>query len=119
MADTAPMVFNTHVFTISATNETNPRKCLMKDGRQVLCHKQSPIIMPRNIQAAGQPTHDILPVPCSTDCGKANIMRTIMPDNSEKFSWRQGCDPIGLEVNLMSAEEAEEYYKKLEEESKK
>lgn len=109
-----PKVYNTHVFTISVTSEPNPRKCLMKDGRQVICHKQPPLIMQRNVQVAGQPSVDIVPVPCSTDCGKANIMQMVHPDGKETISWRQSCDSIGLEVNVMDAKEAEEFYKEQE-----
>jgi hypothetical protein len=77
------------------------------------------MLLQKAVQVAGQPPVEVIPVPCSTDCGKANIMLMKYADGTEKFTWRQSCDPIGLEVNIMSAEEAAAYYKEQEEQQKK
>lgn len=104
----AQTVINTHTFTVGASdNGPNAQRFLVRDGRPVQCHKQPPVIVPKvqkkTIQTSLQndvveyvPQH----IPCSLDCGKANIMEI-----NGVVCWQQTCDMFDLTVRLQTAEE--------------
>jgi len=88
---------NTHVCTVAATAETNPQKILQKDGRPVICHRQAALIIPRSTPEGV--VYDVQPIPCSTDCGKANIF-----EFEENHYWQQDCDTVKIQFRLEQAE---------------
>ncbi len=60
----------THVFQIIEDKQQG--FIFFKDGRQVPCHKQMPMMAETVIQ--GQPAQ-IMRLPCSSNCAKANVYK--------------------------------------------
>lgn len=99
MAETPPVptAINTHTYTVGCSTDRTPQKFLEKDARPVLCHRVPPTILPPIVQGS---QFQIIPMRCTTDCGKANIYTV----NDIPF-WEQACDTHKIQFRLQSAEE--------------
>ena len=75
------MLETPHIYSI--LEEKQNGFVLVKDGRQVFCHKLQPI--PTQGNFAGQVS--LLRMPCCTNCGRATIFK-----QDEKTYYEQSCE---------------------------